>query len=1235
MPICDDKLKEFISDLDEYSRLEDVAVYEQEQKRLNKLVRDARTKGYYNDPAKRLFNGDTKLKDLVGKTISVNSNDTYTFEDIVVESAEMIDHYVANINGDIRVNTLTGMTLDGNSYVELGSEANGKLVDVHVIPIRELNGTVMSLLDNVVADMNNVDGNALSDEHKAHLNKVFDMYKNALTAASTDVELNLKFFEDFANRNTRGTAIPGKKEVNIVLGNNRHHTGTEILAHEIMHILLAKAIEDNPKLRMEIETARVAMRTELTKKYGEGYKVFLEGIENVTTADVTDAKAMWDYVFDKSTAPADEFLAYATTNEKLVNGMGGIKGITTTTDADGNVVQIASTGSFDTMSKFKQEGWFWRFVNGVIDIINKVFTPKNFVNGSGKDVAMDLLDKVLKVEYKTKDESEKSAIHKMMDKIDVLDEKLSTMSNKIQTNRNDYAMYLTAEERGATAKAINKIWKIRALAKAKSWLLQNNLFGTVVRNTDNKEIKKFFRLFRQGKNFVEKEVNAIKSVTATVVSRDYAFGKMDKNKREIVKMFVMDLDGVALGNADIIQAYLKNPDMMDTDIESYTRGLKKSTVMHMEALADLLVTNTPSIMNGYVNAHQIAFMEEGMIDIAQIKRIDKAVTLMAMRKVPAMDRDVMISAIEENANGINSVMTLKDTDDRKMLKQAYRGNAMYSVKGAKQERFDIDKTYHYVNEEGMKKMVKAKGVNVGKQNTLSEIVGFDVYVVVADNLDSGYTEGLLKTVQMKNEGDNLRGVLKKLKPEMTDEDITYEIMALASMKSKKESIELVPERTGTGIIYDYRIRMSSENKRKYMGQDNDIVVSIAETVGNLTHKQEAMTTNINNLRYMKRFYEQYKDSGDMHFIEISKDSTGKEKEYWDIIPMYVKNEINKTMKGKLYVEESLLVNYFGHKNASVANAVGIKNSKKIQLAVKKIERVLVEAASTWKKHVVAHNPKTISANIGSNMIVALEVMKNKDPLNYAETFKKVWGWFNQYQENRTKLLSLKVKRDAGEKVDAGLIKGLEATLDSNPISVIMNDGQFTSMLEDINSEFFSTKGPMQEMIDGAINKIKKDSRRESVMAMVDLLYVRDGSSISEPIMKLTTYADAINKMIILMDMQENSKNKVITQEMLDFVDSLHVNYSYLDNKYIKYMNDIMVIVFTKYLFRAFPPLMRLAARKPATLGVVEGLQGVTGLDLATPADAYFTPVDSITSRFGGIFDFKDILSKLTIPWIMH
>lgn len=1239
--VCDDKLKQVINDSDNYQPIERAIADMEAEARIEQSVLNAKIEGSYSDPSKRIILDVDRASKLVGTTVPLEAFSDGEFKDVYVKKAEMIAPKMVSINdGEYVFDMEARQTRDGLYY--LGSEEMGGGKE---IPLQELTGTVKEDLVGWTQKMLAMDGDTISDEHKNYLMGVLEKFYDTLEQAGKDVKINLQMMKDLDSRNnTRGEANPELGKMKLVMGNNQNNSMTEVFAHELEHVMLRSVLKTDKALEYSVVQLRNLLKDHFNNKYkGEGWKVFTEGRQNPNEAD---AKEKFKYVFEHGRYPADEFLAYATTNEQLVKQLGLVR----------EMSSAKLLGEVEGTGKWKK---LW---NNIAKAVNKMYGKIMMNNKTAAEMAMDMLDVALRKAHGVEKEADKAVVKKLLDKIAKMDSKIAQYTGEIEKEYKTYDEYVKAMEDSVASKMLNSIWKIRGMAKIRSWMLMNNLFNSVTRDMSNPEIAKFYEMFRKSKSFVEKEVVAVKNKTAGVLEKQFGLGKLSKEQRVAAKRVLLDVDAKSLGSLDEIKEYLKDDKKVQDALEELTKGMSSNVLYAVDQLAELLVHNKMDMKNGYVNAEQIALGELGARDKKTVGEIDRAVTLLAVSRLDSKSKELAVKAIDDQKDGLEKAVALVVKNEEELLKRAYYGDKMYQVKGAKQERFVDNKKVYYVEEKEMKELVKAGMMNTGEHKELSRVLGKKIHAVVGDSIDTQYTEGLMSVIQLKNEGESLKRLLMKL-GEMTEEEAQEKIDELASEKGTANGAEaLIPERSGNGEVYDYKLRLPYETKSGQMGLDEDLILTVAETVSNLTHKQEAMINNRAAVIQLNRVYEKYKDHKGFNFVEISKDSEGKMKEYWDMMPYYLKRVIDKNYGGKLMVDEALLVDFFGYKDVSIVNAPWIKDRVKRQVIAGKLEKIIQETIKEWKKHIVVLTPATVKGNMMSNMIVALQHTDNKNPLKYMQKFKDTWGMMNKYIADRSKLMELEIREKAGEKITAEMKDRIRAEMKANPVSALVEDGQYSSILEDVDSEFFEKHGLIGTKINKMFDSIKKENTRENLRRVFAELYIKKEGSIHDSVMKLTTYADAINKSIILQDLVEKANaakssgldvkdtaralettkeelekfyaDGTIPQKWLNKVDALHVNYGYLDNRYVKYANDAGFLTFTKYMFRVFPAMIKMLSKKAVTVMTTESIIKASGLG-ETPFKQFYHPLESLGRKMSLWSRPGEVLHELIVPIGFH
>lgn len=1185
--------------------------------RIKNAINRVKATGKYADPKAKIGSFDDMLakkleeryKGIEGKTIAVESGNR--IDSVNVTEVVGIDRNTIRIN-DTRYDVRTGVSLDGSKEVSvLGSEASHK--EGYTTSESLYINTMDSLLD--VADKlynEDLDAGRVEEEHSSYLYDVFYEYEKALQKATSEMEITVDVMEALVASDTaymKGEASVETGRISLMKGSRKYSSGLEIMAHEMQHVLIENVVRNDADMKYEIRRLRETMAKNLDKN------MFLRQIENPTQEDMDRAEALFEYSFHSKENQESEFLAYATTNSDMMAAIGELK-------MTGELLPIA-----------KDAGRITKIYNRIAKIVNKMYSEIKYGKGAtGKEVAMKILKNALEIASRDKKETDAGVLSTVSSWLTKADNKVRKYTEGIEKETGTLADDIRngLNDKTKMQVVMDKIWKIRALDKMRSFALQNNLFNSLTRNSNNEDIGKFYDMFRQSKMLIDRTVQTIKNVTYDTLLKTYDFEKMDKGLRRAAKRVLLDTDYRAIGSLEDVVRVLENEDEWDIEVAKAEGGLKPETVKAAQALGVMIVANEANTHNGFLNASQIARVVEKVVISEVVEKIDRLASLYALKTVSEVDRKLAVKAIKENEKGVQAAMNMYYSHQDDLVKVAYAGDKSLLSKGSKQDHYVDKKKYYLVDVEEMKDLTKkTKMVNIGKHDELSRIARKEMFVVVGDEIEGQYTEGLMSMVQLKSEGDSLNRILKE--QGFSDDEILSVIKEEASRVETGYGKYLVPDRDYLGEIRDYRFRIDQKTKEKYLGMDNDLVHTVSHTVANLTHKDEAIVSNRAAIDHLVKFYEKYKNETGMKFIKIDKNSEDKEKLYWDIMPGYLKKELKRlTGNEELMIEQSMMVDFFGYRDASLAN---VTKNKRWQLALRKMESVLREITQIWKKDIVTKRGSTVFGNLSSNMLVTLQHTENKDPIEYTKQFERVWEYINQYQKDSRDLQRLKVLKSAGETIKDSRIESLKSAMKDSPIHTLMEDGQYSTILEDIDTGLYDEKGIITGKLKAIMNKIKNPDRRETVKKVMNELYLDNESKMYQKILKLTQYGDMISRVIVHED---NMKyGKMSERESLRYVDGLFVNYAYLDNKYIKYANDLGFTVFTKFFFRTMPALLKMAAKKPVTMFLTESSKKVTGLDIEHPIDQIYHPINTMSRKLMLWDEPANVLDTIMMPSILH
>ena len=498
-------------------------------------------------------------------------------------------------------------------------------------------------------------------------------------------------------------------------------------------------------------------------------------------------------------------------------------------------------------------------------------------------------------------------------------------------------------------------------------------------------------------------------------------------------------------------------------------------------------------------------------------------------------------------------------------------------------------------------------------------------------------------------------------------DAEFKELDTGSMMQRQDQLMAVLKMDGS--VADYSVPIGRADSENHMMEDRDIASALAATVTHRSAKGKAIRGNISVINHLLVTEIEHEDDPDYVVLRRSNDVEkleGKPYKYdkeYAMIPEYTRDYINIQRKklglsgeaNSIRIHKDMINDFIGYKDASLAEfSLGengkyfdIQNHPSMALQAERLQYWLKKMIARYKTILVILNPAVIFGNAISNFNMA--TVHGIDPITYTKLFTRYWKHLDEYNEIHNDLLRTESEMAAGVKGLNNRIDGLRKQLKANPMHELMEDGQFNMIIEDIDS--YSNKEDHVEyqkrrLMEKALGKEGASKAREAVDAIV----LTKGATQFKMIEKLTTYNDIVNRAIVMEKLKwdmardiadgnladTDDARKVRERENLNYVDQLFVNYSYLDNRYIKYANDMGLILFTKYFFRALKTLKQVYDKKPLSMTLFLGLEGadlMPSMFDENPYKNYADPAGAIVNRLGPVagLDFMEMMKKVLTP----
>jgi len=100
---------------------------------------------------------------------------------------------------------------------------------------------------------------------------------------------------------------------------------------------------------------------------------------------------------------------------------------------------------------------------------------------------------------------------------------------------------------------------------------------------------------------------------------------------------------------------------------------------------------------------------------------------------------------------------------------------------------------------------------------------------------------------------------------------------------------------------------------------------------------------------------------------------------------------------------------------------------------------------------------------------------------------------------------------------------------------------------------------------------------EKTSSLFKNIFLTQDSSVSRAALKFTQYSDAISKMIAYESFVRDGMSE---DKALNEADAMFINYSINENKYIKVLNDVGLVMFTKFWLQTPKQLIRQLSQHP-------------------------------------------------------
>ena len=691
-------------------------------------------------------------------------------------------------------------------------------------------------------------------------------------------------------------------------------------------------------------------------------------------------------------------------------------------------------------------------------------------------------------------------------------------------------------------------------------------------------------------------------------------------------------------------------DTRGTQLISRSKDLARYMVTNLGPENNDLALNATLIAMGAGTANKIALKD---VDPDLVAAIDSLVSLYAIRYTPS-DIKAEISSVMDtelsrgDVNGIEAILKFHKGLADEARDELFKDNPLSMTKGYIPEITNPNHEIRFAKTDEEAKNFKDqffREVKVLEPNPLAR--GDKVRMFLSE--DAGLTRMISGTLEMF--GKNPRG---------TDADVDVSVVLKAS-QSKQRSLHantsydpykgngtsaLIPKYDLDGNVIGYRYEMSSYERDNLLGRDNDFANILGQYAATNFNK---MNVPFNNRMVVDALVKEKQENYDAHpdrFVTVGFNVRDKElAKLWDLLPQDTRDYVREvTGKSVLHIPKEVLLPVFGYQKYSATQGFDKPRSErnlyeKVYVALFKAvfgnnarvygartERGMQSAVALTKNFIVIRNLRTMSMNIISNTFLL-----QAHGIGLADIIKDTVYALRAGMQHRKDNALLTAKRQmlytglGNQKQLEQEVLRLEQAIANNPLAEFINEGMMPSIVDDValnQDDTFSFKSALERKFEKQLSKIPAGVRTTAEWLMV---------SPSTPLYQFLNNTTQLSDFTAKYVMYNYYRNNVAKKARLDHDAAIQIasdnfiNYDMPTSKGMQYLNDMGIIMFTKYNLRIQKALFRLLERKPAR-ALLQALVMHNGTDIPYGIDPIIWNQLGIPFREGA-FAFPSVIDE--------
>ena len=295
--------------------------------------------------------------------------------------------------------------------------------------------------------------------------------------------------------------------------------------------------------------------------------------------------------------------------------------------------------------------------------------------------------------------------------------------------------------------------------------------------------------------------------------------------------------------------------------------------------------------------------------------------------------------------------------------------------------------------------------------------------------------------------------------------------------------------------------------------------------------------------------------------------------------------------GTLWVRRDMLLPMFGVRDLSMMDMkVARLIPQAIRTYIRHLEGLWKSFVAIYKVDVVIKTLPVLVGNFISNFMSG--IMAGENPIEIVKNYIAAWTELNHYIATKQKIAQLQADMALGKDREA-IQKELDrllGDLDSSALKPLVDAGLYTQIVEETEAANYTSSNRITRWLEGHQERLP-----ELVRKGLDVLWIDNKTALFQALHAATAKSDFVARYSQFVyakrkeiRKQEKLLGRKLTQKeinsvedkTIDFVRTAFVNYTAPDSAFLQYLNDMGLVMFTKYAIRIQVAIQQLFAKYP-------------------------------------------------------